>query len=115
MMRKSFAFIQRAEMGKSRTSFICCKFKVLTSNELKFFDMQPVARRRFLQLSAAASLVPGALIGNTNEPRAASREYLLQMNGYAVNAETPLKLLTDYITPVELFFVRSHWIPRTPT
>ncbi|HJW94733.1 MAG TPA: sulfite oxidase [Thermoanaerobaculia bacterium] len=77
--------------------------------------MQPVDRRRFLQLSAAASLVPGALIVNTNEPRAASREYLLQMNGYAVNAETPLELLTDYITPVELFFVRSHWIPRTPT
>jgi len=36
------------------------------------------------------------------------------MNGYAVNAETPLELLTDYLTPNELFFVRSHWIPRTP-
>ena len=36
------------------------------------------------------------------------------MNGYAVNAETPLELLTDYVTPNELFFVRSHWIPRTP-
>jgi DMSO/TMAO reductase YedYZ molybdopterin-dependent catalytic subunit len=76
--------------------------------------MQPVDRRRFLQLSTAASLVPGALIGNTNEQSATSREYMLQMNGYAVNAETPLELLTDYITPVELFFVRSHWIPRTP-
>lgn len=32
----------------------------------------------------------------------------------AVNAETPLELLTDYMTPNELFFVRSHWIPRTP-
>jgi DMSO/TMAO reductase YedYZ molybdopterin-dependent catalytic subunit len=31
-----------------------------------------------------------------------------------VNAETPLALLTDYVTPNELFFVRSHWIPRTP-
>lgn len=39
---------------------------------------------------------------------------MLQMNGYAVNAETPLELLTDYLTPNELFFVRSHWIPRTP-
>jgi DMSO/TMAO reductase YedYZ molybdopterin-dependent catalytic subunit len=39
---------------------------------------------------------------------------MLQMNGYAVNAETPLELLTDYVTPNELFFVRSHWIPRTP-
>src|SRR3954451_3699313 len=77
--------------------------------------MQPVDRRRFLQLSAAASLVPGALIVNTNEPKAASRDYMLQMNGYAVNAETPLELLTDYITPVGLFFVRSHWIPRMPS
>ncbi len=39
---------------------------------------------------------------------------MLQMNGYAVDAETPLELLTDYLTPNELFFVRSHWIPRTP-
>jgi DMSO/TMAO reductase YedYZ molybdopterin-dependent catalytic subunit len=39
---------------------------------------------------------------------------MLQLNGYAVNAETPLELLTDYLTPNELFFVRSHWIPRTP-
>lgn len=77
--------------------------------------MPPVNRRRFLQLSAAASLAPAALIGKTNEPKAPSRDYMLQMNGYAVNAETPLELLTDYITPVELFFVRSHWIPRTPS
>ena len=40
--------------------------------------------------------------------------HLLQMNGYPQNAETPLELLTDYITPVSLFFVRSHWIPHTP-
>ena len=77
--------------------------------------MPPVNRRRFLQLSAAASLAPGALIGNTKSPAGASGGYMLQMNGYAVNAETPLELLTDYITPVGLFFVRSHWIPRTPT
>lgn len=36
------------------------------------------------------------------------------MNGYPLNAETPLELLTDYLTPNELFFVRSHWIPRMP-
>ena len=102
-------------MGKTRTSFSCCKSKSLMLNALNFPSMQPVDRRRFLQLTAAASLAPAALIGNTNEPRAASRDYMLQMNGYAANAETPLELLTDYITPVELFFVRSHWIPRTPT
>jgi len=76
--------------------------------------MPPVNRRRFLQLSAAASLAPAALIGNTSATPSASRDYMLQMNGYAVNAETPLELLTDYITPLGLFFVRSHWIPRTP-
>lgn len=31
-----------------------------------------------------------------------------------VNAETPLELLTDYLTPNELFFVRNHWSPLTP-
>ncbi len=72
--------------------------------------MPVVDRRRFLQLSAAASLVPTALLA---DPKV-REQYMLQMNGYAVNAETPLELLTDYITPVGLFFVRSHWNPRTP-
>ena len=39
---------------------------------------------------------------------------MVQMNGYAVNAETPLDLLTDYLTPNHLFFVRSHWVPHPP-
>lgn len=39
---------------------------------------------------------------------------MLQVNGYPLNAETPLELLTDYLTPNDLFFVRSHWIPRVP-
>ncbi|HEY6137983.1 MAG TPA: sulfite oxidase [Thermoanaerobaculia bacterium] len=64
-------------------------------------------RRRFLALSAGVPLLADALL-------AARSERMLQMNGYAVNAETPLELLTDYITPTELFFVRSHWIPHTP-
>jgi len=72
--------------------------------------MSFVDRRRFLALSAAASLTPTALLADSK----AREQYMLQMNGYAVNAETPLELLTDYITPVELFFVRSHWNPRTP-
>ena len=40
--------------------------------------------------------------------------HLLQMNGYPLDAETPLELLGDYLTPNSLFFVRSHWIPRMP-
>src|SRR3954463_11921359 len=72
-----------------------------------YFD--DIDRRRFLLLAAAPLLAAQKAV----TPHA--RESMLQMNGYAVNAETPLELLTDYITPVELFFVRSHWIPRTPT
>lgn len=67
-----------------------------------------IDRRRFLLLAAAPLLVAQKAVA----PHA--RESMLQMNGYAVNAETPLALLTDYLTPNELFFVRSHWIPRTP-
>jgi sulfite oxidase len=44
-----------------------------------------------------------------------SRRRLLQMNGYAADAETPLDALTTYITPNDLFFVRSHWIPAYPS
>lgn len=55
-------------------------------------------RRAFLRLAAVAPFTP----------------QLLQMNGYPLNAETPLELLTDYLTPNDLFFVRSHWIPRMP-
>lgn len=74
-----------------------------------------IDRRKFLKLSAAASMTPGFLLGTTNVSSSIPRRrYMLQMNGYAANAETPLELLTDYITPTELFFVRSHWIPRTP-
>lgn len=69
-----------------------------------------IDRRRFVSLSAAAALAPAALAAAVSRPRA----HLLQMNGYAVNAETPLELLTEYLTPNELFFVRSHWNPRTP-
>jgi len=67
----------------------------------------PLDRRTFLRLAATAPLAPAALL-------AATQPHLLQMNGYPQNAETPLELLTDYITPTSLFFVRSHWIPHTP-
>lgn len=66
-------------------------------------------RRDFLKAAALASFVPAALLEAAN-----TQPHMLQMNGYPLNAETPLELLTDYLTPVELFFVRSHWIPRMP-
>ena len=62
-------------------------------------------RRAFLRLAALAPFAASAF---------AEESHLLQMNGYPLNAETPLESLTDYLTPNELFFVRSHWIPRMP-
>lgn len=64
-------------------------------------------RRTFLRAVAAASLAPSALLD-------AAERYMLQVGGYPLNAETPLHLLTDYLTPNDLFFVRSHWIARVP-
>jgi sulfite oxidase len=64
-------------------------------------------RRALLQYAALMTLAPRTVF-------AAVERHLLQMNGYAVNAETPLELLTDYLTPNDLFFIRSHWIPRMP-
>ena len=37
------------------------------------------------------------------------------MNGYPLDAETPLDALTTYFTPNDLFFVRHHWIPQYPS
>jgi sulfite oxidase len=66
-----------------------------------------VDRRRFVQAVALLPVVARDLV-------AAPERYLVQMNGYAADAETPLGLLTDYLTPNDLFFVRSHWVPHTP-
>ncbi|MGQ0702739.1 MAG: molybdopterin-dependent oxidoreductase [Gemmatimonadales bacterium] len=42
------------------------------------------------------------------------RRRMLQLNGFPTLAETPLELLTDYLTPNDLFFVRHHWQPTIP-
>ena len=64
-----------------------------------------MSRRNFLAVAAgitAAAAVP------------TGRRRLLQANGYPIDAETPLDQLTTYITPNDLFFVRSHWNPTMP-
>jgi DMSO/TMAO reductase YedYZ molybdopterin-dependent catalytic subunit len=63
-------------------------------------------RRTFLATAAGALLGPSA--GRAQAP---PRRRMLQLNGYALDAETPLELLTDYLTPNDLFFVRHHWVP----
>jgi sulfite oxidase len=74
-------------------------------------------RRGFAGLAAGAALLPGVaaralLAGSGGVPPEKRR--MLQVNGYAVDAETPLDALTDYLTPNDLFFVRHHWIPVMP-
>ncbi len=69
-------------------------------------------RRTFLSLAGLAPLMPSAVAGAFQGPGAGRQPHLLQMNGYPTDAETPLDLLTSYLTPNDLFFVRHHWVPR---
>jgi DMSO/TMAO reductase YedYZ molybdopterin-dependent catalytic subunit len=62
--------------------------------------------------AGAAVLAPAARLFGADVP--AARRRLLQVNGYAVDAETPLDALTTYLTPNDLFFVRHHWVPQLP-
>lgn len=68
-----------------------------------------MSRRAFLA-AAGAGLAGAAIAG----PPVSPRRRLLQMNGYPIDAETPLDLLSTYITPNDLFFVRHHWNPTLP-
>lgn len=69
-------------------------------------------RRRFFALAAGA-LAPLTVPDSMRQGLFRVRR-MLQLNGYAIDAETPLDLLTDYLTPNNLFFVRHHWQPRPP-
>ncbi len=76
-------------------------------------------RRSLLTGAAAASgaalLAPlGRVFANAGADVAPAGRRMLQVNGYAVDAETPLDLMTSYLTPNDLFFVRHHWVPQLP-
>ena len=72
-------------------------------------------RRRFFTLAGAAALLPAAVRVSAAIPDVPiSKRRLIQMNGYASDAETPLDALTTYLTPNDLFFVRHHWNPSYP-
>jgi sulfite oxidase len=66
-------------------------------------------RRAFLKLTAAAALACRQ-INPIHAQGLEGRKRLLQLNAYALDAETPLDLLTSYITPNDVFFIRSHYI-----
>jgi len=68
-------------------------------------------RRELFALAAAVALTSAA---SGIEGAGAPARHLLQRNAYPVDAETPLELLTDYLTPNDLFFVRHHFIPTLP-
>jgi len=85
-------------------------------------------RRRFLGLAGAAVLAPGSVLAVARKKKTAAkvpaavsdgiapaRRRMIQMNGYPLDAETPLDALTTYLTPNDLFFVRHHWIPQYPS
>ena len=70
-------------------------------------------RRSFLKLATFASLTPAMIVEALEASQAVSAKRLLQLNAYPLDAETPLDLLNTYITPNDLFFVRSHYMsPR---
>jgi DMSO/TMAO reductase YedYZ molybdopterin-dependent catalytic subunit len=73
--------------------------------------MSAVDRRQFLAGSCAAWLAPLWLPEALKAVVSPPKRRLLQVNGYPIDAETPLDLLTTYITPNDLFFVRHHWNP----
>ncbi len=76
-------------------------------------DGETLSRRNFLALTAALVMAPRATVARAAQvPEAQQR--MLQMNGFPINAETPLDALTTYLTPNDLFFVRHHFNPTLP-
>src|SRR5262245_58499424 len=70
-------------------------------------------RRAFLGMAVLSALAPKRILAAA-ESMAPVGRHLLQLNAFATDAETPLDLLTTYITPNDLFFVRHHWVPSMP-
>ncbi|MCA1582588.1 MAG: sulfite oxidase [Acidobacteria bacterium] len=75
-------------------------------------DALSIDRRRFLALAGVAAVVPGAALAAVTDSIPVARRRMLQRNGYAIDAETPLDALSTYLTPNDLFFVRHHWNPQ---
>ncbi len=70
-------------------------------------------RRSFVRYAAVAALLPREVAAVLRAQGQEGHKRLLQLNAYALDAETPLDLLTGYITPNDLLFIRSHYVaPR---
>lgn len=72
-------------------------------------------RRSFaFALGGALSPLPALLSRVLQSQGPTPVRRMLQLNPYATDAETPLDLLTDYLTPNDRFFIRHHWRPEIP-
>src|SRR5690242_15893342 len=69
----------------------------------------PITRRHLL--TAASLLLANPFRALRAAQSSTPPRRMLQLNSYPLDAETPLDLLTSYLTPNDLFFVRSHWTP----
>ena len=69
-----------------------------------------IDRRQFLEQLAGAGVIT---LGSSRIDAAQSEvaRHLLQLSAYPLDVETPLEALTSYVTPNDLFFVRTHWTP----
>jgi DMSO/TMAO reductase YedYZ molybdopterin-dependent catalytic subunit len=68
-----------------------------------------INRRQFFDvLVGAAAICAGS---STIDGAQSGARRLLQLSGYPLDLETPLDALTSYLTPNDLFFVRTHWTP----
>jgi sulfite oxidase len=71
-----------------------------------------INRRQFFDVlaAAAAACAGGASTIDAAQSEATARR-LLQLSAFPLDLETPLDALTSYLTPNDLFFVRTHWTP----
>lgn len=76
--------------------------------------MSVLSRRSLFALAGGGALLRNSVLAAAAELVPKEKRRMLQMNGYAIDAETPLDALTTYITPNDLFFVRHHWNPMYP-
>lgn len=72
-------------------------------------------RRAFLTMAGAVTLFPRVSLLAAPDSIPSGKRRMLQMNGYAIDAETPLDALITYRTSNDLFFVRHHWNPMYPS
>jgi len=68
-----------------------------------------INRREFLDVLVGAAAICAS--SSTAASAQSEARHLLQLSGYPLDLETPLDALTTYLTPNDLFFVRTHWMP----